>query len=168
MRTGGNYQLDLFNNWGAQPAYAIANIQTLFRDVNLDGTTGKTYDDWAFFTSPHENLHMYHLQTGDGTLGWAYRDAMYSSVHCLSCHNVHGSNTQWGWVHDSLQFNHYAGAGSDQYGMIGAALNTLGNYPTSCTFNCHFYLDTTYSWFEPSGECEGLPCASCNSAGCIP
>ncbi|NTW58114.1 MAG: hypothetical protein HGB21_01835 [Nitrospirae bacterium] len=150
MKAGGNYATDLFNNNGVLPAYAIANIQTLFRDVNL-GTTGKTYDDPVSFSSNHENLHMYHLQIGPA---WNYRDSIPSSIVCVSCHSVHGSNTQWGWVHDSLQFSHVTGSGSDQYGMIGAApLSLLGNYPTSCTFNCHdVFGTTTHSWFEPSDE----------------
>jgi hypothetical protein len=146
MRTGGNYALDLAE-WGALPAYAITNIQTLFRDVNL-GTTGKAYDDPAFFSSAHENLHMYHLQISPA---WNYRGSANSAIVCLSCHSVHGSNTQWGWVHDELQFNRYP-VGTDQYGMIGVSLNQLGNYPTSCTFNCHDILGTTHGWFEPSDE----------------
>jgi predicted CxxxxCH...CXXCH cytochrome family protein len=148
MRMGGNYQLDLFAGSGVLPAYAIANIQTLFRDVNL-GTTGKAYDDSAIAGSAHENLHMYHMQIGPA---WDYRDSVPSSIVCLSCHSVHGSNTQWGWVYDSLQLSHVAGVGGDQYGMIGVALNQLGNYPTSCTFNCHDVLGATHSWFEPSDE----------------
>jgi hypothetical protein len=148
MRTGGKYALDLFNNHGALPAYATANIQTFFRDVNL-GTTGKAYDDPAFFGSAHENLHMYHLQIGSA---WNYRDAIPSSIVCVSCHSVHGSNTQWGWLHDTLLFSRMAGSGGDQFGRIGAALDSLGNYPTSCTFNCHNILGPTSSWFEPSDE----------------
>jgi hypothetical protein len=147
MRTGGNYQLDLAGA-GVLPAYAVANIQTLFRDVNL-GTTGRPYDDPAFFGSAHENLHMYHVQIGPA---WIYRDSIPSSIVCISCHNVHGSETQWGWVHDSLLFSHVSGSGGDQYGRIGAVLNTLGSYPTSCTFNCHNIFGTTSSWFEPSDE----------------
>jgi predicted CxxxxCH...CXXCH cytochrome family protein len=148
MKAGGNYATDLFNNNGVLPAYAIANIQTLFRDVNL-GTTGKAYDDPTFFSSAHENLHMYHLQIGPA---WNYRDSIPSSIVCVSCHSVHGSNTQWGWVHDELQFSHFT-VGADQYGMIGAApLSLLGNYPTSCTFNCHDMFGPTHSWFEPSDE----------------
>ncbi len=146
MRAGGNYATDL-SYFGAVPAYTLPNIQTLFRDVDL-GTTGKSYDDPSPFSSPHENLHMYHLQIGPA---WNYRGSIASSIVCLSCHSVHGSNTQWGWVHDELLFNHFS-AGADQYGMIGVALNQLGFYPTSCTFNCHDLLDTTHSWYEPSGE----------------
>lgn len=147
MSPTGNYALDLPT--GVLPAYAIGGIQTLFRDVNL-GSTGKVYDDWPFFSAAHENLHMYHVQIGLNA--WDYRDSIPSSVVCVSCHSVHGSNTQWGWVYDSIQFSHVTGTAGDQYGKIGAALNLLGNYPTSCAFNCHGILGPTSSWFEPSDE----------------
>ncbi len=149
MRPGGNYALDLFARWGVPPPYSLGSIQTLFRDVNL-GTTGKPYDDFPVFGSAHENLHLFHLQIGPNT--WNYRDLYPSSIVCLSCHSVHGSNTQWGWVYDTILFDHHAGIGTDQYGQIGAPLATLGNYPTSCAFNCHGTLGTTSSWFEPSDE----------------
>jgi hypothetical protein len=152
MRTGGNYQLDLAGN-GVLPAYAITNIQTLFRDVNL-GTTGKAYDDSTIWSSVHENLHMYHVQIGSA---WNYRDTMSSSIVCLSCHSVHGSNTQWGWVHDEMAYGHYAGSGADEYGMMLVPKANLSAYPTSCRFNCHDVFEntlgvTTHSWFEPSDE----------------
>jgi predicted CxxxxCH...CXXCH cytochrome family protein len=148
MKANGNYALGLASE-GAVPAYTTANIQTLFRDVNL-GTTGKAYDDSAFFSSDHENLHMYHLQIGPA---WNYRDSTSSSVVCLTCHSVHGSNTPFGWVHDEMLFSHFAGAGADAYGMLGAPLN-LPNYPVSCTFNCHDpgIVGVLHSWFEPSDE----------------
>ncbi|MHB8845017.1 MAG: hypothetical protein ACYC7L_09765 [Nitrospirota bacterium] len=87
-----------------------------------------------------------------GLNAWDYRDMVPSSIVCVSCHSVHGSNTQWGWVYDSIQFSHFTGTAGDQYGKIGAALNLLGNYPTSCAFNCHDIFGPTSSWFEPSDE----------------
>jgi hypothetical protein len=149
MRSGGNYAQELINYFDAIPPYYTPAIQTLFRDRNLDGSTGKPYDDPTYETG-YQNLHMWHVQS---PAAWNYRGTILSSIVCLSCHSVHGSNTQWGWVHDSLQFSHVAGSGSDQYGMIGAApLSLLGNYPTSCAFNCHDIYGTTHSWFEPSNE----------------
>ncbi len=149
FKQGGKYDLEfLASNPTVVPPYYITSIQTKFRDVDL-GTTGKVYDDPASFSDPHTNLHYYHVQIGPA---WNYRDSLPSSIVCISCHNVHGSNTQWGWVYDEIQFSHYVGTGSDQYGMIGEPLGSLSNYPTSCTFNCHNYLDITHSWFEPSDE----------------
>ncbi len=149
FKQGGKYDLEfLASNPTVVPPYYIPSIQTKFRDVNL-GTTGKAYDDPALFSDPHTNFHLYHVQIGPA---WNYRDFLSSSIVCISCHNVHGSNTQWGWVYDEIQFSHYLGTGSDQYGMIGEPLGSLSNYPTSCTFNCHNNLGITHSWFEPSDE----------------
>ncbi len=151
MRADGIFATDLLATWGVLPAYTIADIQTLFRDVNL-GTTGKAYDDLAFFSSAHENLHMYHVQAGDTFYGWRYRDTTLSAITCISCHSVHGSNTQWGWVHDAMLFSHLSGTGGDQYGRIGVDPSNLDVYPISCTFSCHMFFPTTSSWFEPSQE----------------
>ncbi|MDH4162301.1 MAG: hypothetical protein OEW15_06370 [Nitrospirota bacterium] len=149
MQAGGNYAVDLFNTSGALPAYTIPNIKTRFRDVNL-GITGKAYDDLPLFGT-YINLHMLHLQTEPD--GWKYRGSILSSIVCNSCHEVHGSNTQWGWVHDSMLYDHYAGIGGDQYSLIGAAV-TLGSYPTSCAINCHDpgIWGITHGWFQPSQE----------------
>jgi len=144
VKQGGNYDIP-----GNPIPYYLSGIQTLFRDRNSNLQT-RFYEDPVFFSAAYENLHFYHLQIGPGA--WNYRDSIPSSVGCLACHSVHGSNTQWGWVHDSLLFSHFTGSGTEQYGMIGAALNSLGNYPTSCAFNCHPFFGTTHSWFEPSGE----------------
>lgn len=149
-RLGGNY--DVLGD-GAPP-YNIPNITTKFRDQNHPVNTGKPYDDPTYFTG-YSNLHYWHLQTADA---WQYRGSINSSVNCLSCHNVHGSNTQWGWVYDELQYNHYSGTGSDQYGKIGGNLDSLTNYPTNCAYNCHTIMRDydgvypTYNWFEPAGE----------------
>jgi hypothetical protein len=144
-KQGGNYDI-------AGTPYYIPAILTLFRDRNYVSTPTRTYENPTYFSGPYENLHFYHLQIGPDA--WKYRDSLTptSSVVCLSCHSVHGSNTQWGWVHDTLLFSHVTGSGTEQYGMIGAALNSLGNYPTSCAFNCHPFFGTTHSWFEPSNE----------------
>jgi hypothetical protein len=149
MKAGGHYDADLLM-WGITPPYYIAAIQTLFRDVNL-GTTGKTYDDPPWFAN-YQNLHYEHLQLGPAA--WKYRGSTdyTSSIVCLSCHSVHGSNTQWGWVYDEMLFSHYTGSVGDQYGMLGSPA-TLGKYPTSCAINCHAPgFGITHSWFEPSQE----------------
>jgi hypothetical protein len=147
-RLGGNYDI-----WGdGPPPYNIPNILTKFRDQNHDGTTGKSYDDPYYFTGL-SNLHYFHLQSA---WGWNYRGSVYSSINCLSCHNVHGSNTESGWVYDEMAYTHYTGAGSDQYGSMNIdMLNldpTIEAYPVNCINSCHGILGKTYNWFEPSGE----------------
>ncbi|MDP2157386.1 MAG: hypothetical protein Q8K68_06730, partial [Nitrospirota bacterium] len=143
-RLGGNYDI---NGEGAPP-YNLPNILTLFRDRNGQGS-GKPYDNPLFWTNLYTNLHYFHVQSG----GWSYRGATSSSMNCIACHNVHGSNTVSGWAYDEIQYNRHTGTGSDQYGTIDAANYTiLSNYPTNCTFNCHSVQGKTHNWFEPPGE----------------
>jgi predicted CxxxxCH...CXXCH cytochrome family protein len=157
FKQDGKYDIDFAVN-GVTPPYFIPSIQTHFRDVNLFLTpfaTGKPYDDRVSAGGQHSNLHLFHIQWFTFFIGpeWRYRDSIPSSIVCISCHNIHGSDTQWGWVYDTLQFSNTT-VGTDQYGMIGAPVDVLTSYPTSCgTFNCHTNLDgPTHSWFEPSDE----------------
>lgn len=140
-RLGGNY--DIIGD--GPPPYDIPNIMTQFRD-RYD-SSGLFYDDGGSFTA-YSNLHYFHIQGG----AWRYRDVQSSTIQCIACHNVHGSNTQWGSVHDEFVFGHFSGAGLDQYGMIGAPMSSLSNYPFSCSFNCHTFMGTTHSWFAPPNE----------------
>lgn len=152
MSATGNYAATLLTSYSATTPYATTGIRTLFRDVSI-GITGKAYDDWSFFGG-YLNLHIFHVQMGPSA--WKYRGVVDSSVSCLACHSMHGSNSAWGWVYDEMQFDHYAGSGMDQYGMLGLPA-ALGNHPTSCTWNCHdpaggWFFGPTHSWFEPSQE----------------
>jgi hypothetical protein len=144
-KQGGNYDLE-HQSWGATTPYYIPAIQTRFRDKNNQGS-GKTYDDPSFWFS-YFNLHFFHIQGG----WWLYRDTYDSSISCIACHNVHGSNTRWGWLYDTMQYNHYL-SGGDEYGTMDAPdYSILSQFPTSCAFNCHSIQGKTYNWFEPSGE----------------
>jgi hypothetical protein len=142
----GNYDVD--HGGAGNPPYYIPAIQTLFRDRYDDA--GQSYDDAMGFRLPgtYWNLHFLHLQLA---WGWNYRDIPGSSyVHCLSCHNVHGSDTQWGWLYDEMGFNHFAGAGSDEYGAIND-IAAMSDFPIGCTNNCHT-IAVTEMWFEPPNE----------------
>lgn len=143
-RRGGNYD----TRGDGPPPYDIPNIMTKFRDKNGQGS-GKAYDDPNYWGGML-NLHYFHIQGGT----YQYRDLYPSTITCITCHNVHGSNTQWGAVYDEMQYTHFTGTGADQYGKIGAAGSTLNNFPTSCrTFNCHSgMMGVTSNWFEPAGE----------------
>lgn len=146
VKQGGKYDND--HGWfGTVPPYYISAIITKFRD-RYDNS-GKTYDDDIGWRSPgtYYNLHYYHLEEGSG---WDYRGSIASNTNCITCHSVHGSDTQWGWVHDQIQFGHYSGAGSDQYGAINN-IGAMDVYPVNCAFNCHSVV-STFQWFEPSGE----------------
>jgi len=142
----GNYDID--HEGAGNPPYYISAIQTSFRD-RYDNS-GLSYDDSQGWRSPGEywNLHFLHLQL---QWGWNYRDVPGSSyVHCLSCHNVHGSDTRWGWLYDGMGFNHFAGVGSDEYGVI-YNIAAMSDFPIGCTNNCHT-MTATEMWFEPPNE----------------
>lgn len=142
-RLGGNFDI----RGDGPPPYNIPNIMTKFRDINTS-TLGKVYDDPSYYFGERFNLHYFHVQGG----AYKYRDIYSSSITCISCHNVHGSNTQWGAVYDEMQFSHFNGSGGDVYGRIVAPMSTLSTFPTSCTYNCHNIMGTTSSWFEPANE----------------
>jgi hypothetical protein len=148
MKQGGAYAIEaLISNPDVAPPYFIPAIQTRFRDHN--GVSANIYDDPVFF-GQFLNLHLFHLQI---PISWNYRDSIRSSIHCLSCHSIHGSNTPFGWVHDEMLFSHFTGVGTDTYSMMDdVVLDQLDVYPTSCVFNCHSIMGTTHGWFEPSGE----------------
>jgi hypothetical protein len=145
VRQYGNYDWD--HGWGLNPPYYLPGIATMFRDRNDQGS-GNFYDDVAWWAR-YFNLHYFHLE--DWT--WNYRDTYPSAASCTTCHNVHGSDTPWGWVYDEMQLQHHQGSGSDEYAALEYSdPNTLSYYPVSCTFNCHHIMPPTYMWFEPSGE----------------
>lgn len=143
----GNYDID--HGGAGNPPYYISAIQTSFRD-RYDNA-GQSYDDSQGWRSAGDywNLHFLHLQLA---WGWNYRDVPDSSyVHCLSCHNVHGSDTRWGWLYDEIGFNHFSGAGGDEYGSI-YNIPAMSIFPIGCTDNCHDIGGATDMWFEPPNE----------------
>ncbi len=131
------------------PPYNLSGgIQTHFRDQNYDGTTGKSYDDPAYFFGDFFNLHWFH--TGSQT--WGYRGtAPNTGISCLACHSVHGTNTQWGMVHDQLQYGETITNG-DSYGRMSGNPVLLNQYPTYCMINCHAIIAPTSNWFMPTNE----------------
>jgi hypothetical protein len=146
VQAGSNYDWDHYW-WGIFPPYNLPNIMTRFSDRNTN-TPGIFYDDTNFMGS-HLNLHYWHL---DDTL-FRYRDFYdWTGITCITCHNVHGSDTPWGWVYDEMQLQHYT-VGTDEYGVMEYVdVNTLSNYPFGCNWNCHSVLGQTYMWFEPPDE----------------
>jgi hypothetical protein len=141
----------------ANPPYHLSAIQTKFRDQNNRGT-GKAYDDSNlyidFWLSGYNsvNLHWVHI----ASFPWRYRDSIASYISCTACHNVHGTNSQWGMTYDEMSYQRFQ-SGSDWYGKMGATNPyTLGQFPISCDMRCH---DTSYSvgfdsssWYEPPNE----------------
>lgn len=145
-KQGGNYDME-HQSWGATTPYYLPNIMTNFRDKNNQGS-GKPYDDDSFWFQ-YFNLHFFHIQIGPA---YRYRDSIDSSIVCITCHNVHGSNTQWGWLYDQVQYNHYIDGNNEYATMDMPDYQNLSLYPTGCSINCHQIQGKTYNWFEPSGE----------------
>ncbi len=156
VKAGSKYDNNHLWGSGITPPYYIPSTITRFKD-RYDGSA-KFYDDQDGWREPgtYYNLHFYHLQEydyWDNRGAWKYRDNVYSLTHCLTCHNVHGSNTAQGWIYDEMQYNHYAGQENDLYGKIGLPnLNLLDVYPIGCAYNCHSTFGAKHNWFEPAGE----------------
>jgi len=148
VRQGGHYDNDLA--WGVFPPYFVPDIMTTFRDRNENSP--KLYDDRPWWGGSWNNLHFFHLELP----AWWYRDTYDSGVNCITCHDMHGSDTQWGWVYDEIQLRHYAGEGSDEYAVMEHLyidVKTMSYYPVSCSFNCHAVLTpVSHMWFEPPNE----------------
>jgi predicted CxxxxCH...CXXCH cytochrome family protein len=127
-------------------------IKTKFRDRNGQ-LSGNFYDNPLFFTSSQPNLHWFHI----GLQTWNYRgtalnlNTANSGISCTACHSVHGSNTQFGMVYDSVLYGHTTVA-LDTFSMMSVDFATLNQYPTYCAFNCHDIQGTTHGWFEPANE----------------
>ncbi len=150
VQAGSNYDWDHYWSWyggPSTPPYYIPNISTTFRDRNSQ-RTGRSYDDvswWGDFF----NLHFWHLDD----FSWNYRNTYASGITCISCHNVHGSNTQFGWIYDELGWAHDTGVGSEEYATMANPANTM-SYPVSCTSDCHLPSvgGLTHMWFSPPNE----------------
>lgn len=143
----------------AYPPYDVPAITTRFRDQNHRGT-GLPYDDasiWIDFWlqgATSVNLHWVHIAWD---FFWQYRGFLYSGTSCTACHNVHGTNTSWGMVHDEMGYAHYDGAGGDKYAqMNGVDPYVLDQYPTYCAYGCHRPTTPGFgkasAWFELPNE----------------
>jgi hypothetical protein len=162
---GGNYdqaygpnQIPLLRSIAtvSNPPYILVDgIQTKFRDQNNNHATGKFYDDRPL-AGDFLNLHWYHI----GIQAWSYRgsaqDLIFctdcTGISCTACHSVHGSNTQWGMVYDSMLYSQTT-VSVDTFSMMSVDPTTLEQYPTYCAFNCHNNLpNPTHGWFDPANE----------------
>lgn len=155
-RAGGNYDLWGQYWWyGAPTPYDIPNILTKFSDKNVQGS-GELYDDemnWGQYW----NLHFFHLDDPVGS--WFYRGVVtgwWAPTSCIACHDMHGSDTPWGFLYDEFKYARYYGSGSDEYGQMDINPLALPQHPINCssTFNCHknMYPKPTHNWFSPPNE----------------
>ncbi len=97
-------------------------------------------------------------------------DNLRENIVCVNCHNVHGSNTQYGALYDDLGYTHTTTANGNTYGAmkpeaygVGGGAYSLDDYPTYCRNSCHIgnrktnYMDwiepyETRAWFDPIPE----------------
>ncbi len=77
---------------------------------------------------------------------------------CVQCHNVHGTNTPVGSIHDEMGYTRTTTANGNSYGTmkpeaygIDAGGYSLDNYPTYCRNNCHSgnRNDQYFDWPDP-------------------
>ena len=174
---GGNYDYDLSItppsmhgspvtiSFGVPPYYN-SGIQTRFIDTDGNqhggGGGGSKYQ-----------LHWYHISMKVPNSGatvvdaWLYRGqgnqsscagchssgstiTTGSKATCISCHNVHGSNTTFGFLYDEFDMTHDAG---ETTGTMGLPKADLVNSPFYCGVQtCHGgSIDTNYI-YSPTGE----------------
>jgi hypothetical protein len=176
-KKGGNYDW----LWAPLPDDGLPGntfdtpIQSKFRYRYADGSSSPYPDYWGgveqsynddfgylFGTSyiPLHNWHMSPLEDMYFATSWAYRGLELTRPTCTTCHSVHGSNTQSGWIYDQVMFKHYDGKGGSpdkystaEYGNYGPYYgDTYNYYPTNCAYSCHRYFGPDRVWYEPSNE----------------
>ena len=132
---------------GNSPPYYTAGTVTRFSDHNVTGDPFGLNDP-TFWGPAETNLHWFHIEI----VGSDHRGTGASSgFKCMNCHDVHGSATPYGALHDALAYTHTFD-GTNTYGTIGTALGNLSNPPTNCGFNCHTFQGVTRAWFDPLVE----------------
>lgn len=140
---------DNHHGWWVWPPYYIANITTYFRDANISGLSpAKPYNDTPDWGNYH-NLHYWHLEDGL----WNYRGTTYSGVSCTTCHSVHGSNTEFGYVYDEFELTRYVMPNGDEYATINKA--NLASQPINCNWwgaGCHNVMGDKHMWYFPTNE----------------
>lgn len=133
---------------GNNPPYYTSGVTTQFSD-HIEAGDPFGLNDPAFWGPPDMNLHWFHL----GILGSDFRGSgTTSAIVCVNCHDVHGSDTPHGAVHDALGYTSATDASGNRWGEMTLDLGLLGNHPTYCGFNCHTIQGPTRAWFDPISE----------------
>ncbi len=169
VKQGGNYDYNLAINprmgpsivFGTPPYYnSKLKIDFVDSDAHIHGSTRSQYK---------YQLHWFHLSMRIRTDSdiWLYRgegtpltscNGCHSSepiegnkASCITCHNVHGSNSSVGMVYDELNITHNENGTA---GFLGSDKNTLSAAPVYCgTSECHSSVISENNYiFDPSGE----------------
>ena len=155
----------------AYPPYYTSGITTHFADHDEPG------DPWGLndgqipgcgFLYPcvptDNNLHWLHLGMYDSFFRGDISVRSSGLVICSNCHSVHGSNTQYGAVHDEMGYTNITDGNGNTHGKMrdeaynesypGAdpTQNYLETYPTYCSMSCHEKTGPTRAWFSPLSE----------------
>jgi len=141
--------LDHSYGLGGTIPYYTHMVTTNFRDHNRAVDPDGLND--PVFWGENMNLHWWHLSLPSNFRG----TGSGSYIVCVNCHNVHGSNTQYGAVYDSLGYTNITTPGGNTYGKMADSVyagSVLNNHPTNCSFNCHSIQGVTRAWFDPLAE----------------
>ncbi len=132
---------------GVKPPYYIPSMTTHFADHNsaTDPDVLSDVNTWCF---SEKNLHWFHMRRGTNFRGTGA--SAFSS--CVNCHDVHGSNTQYGAVYDEFNYINATTSNGNIYGKMDDIYSTsayLGGYPFFCN-GCHPQgVGVTRAWFSP-------------------
>jgi hypothetical protein len=160
-KQGGHYDV----TWAPSPySSPTTTIRSHFRDRYISSASlypsywlgvNQAYNDNFFTSDPYTPLHNYHLSPTDGWMQniWDYRGSGTTGrASCVTCHNVHGSNTPVRSVYDEFGLVRGSNFGIDEYVALTSP-NTLDTFPINCTYSCHgIYGVETFYWHTPADE----------------
>jgi len=159
-RQGGNYDV-----WWAPSPYSTptTSIRSLFRDRYIWDSANyplywngvnQAYND-NFFGDTYAPLHNYHLSPTDGWMQnvWDYRrSGDVGRASCITCHNVHGTNSAVRSTYEELGLVRGIGLGSDAFVTFGGIYG-LQTGPINCTtLECHSNAGPSSYWHSPPDE----------------
>jgi predicted CxxxxCH...CXXCH cytochrome family protein len=158
-KQGGNYDV-----WWAPSPYSTPtmSIRSLFRDRYIGlpasyppywNSNDQVYND-NFWGDPFTPLHNYHLSPIDSAMQnvWDYRrSGDVGRATCITCHNVHGTNSAVRSTYDELGLGRGIGVGTDAFVIFGG-YNVLQTGPINCAMECHSINGTSYYWYTPANE----------------
>jgi hypothetical protein len=166
VRFGGMLDTGYGGSWGPRgwnPPYDTGGaFLTRFADHNIASDPSFILNDYGIWGPPDANRHWFHLGLRMASFrgpGNCMSNVNCSGITCVNCHDVHGSNIQYGGVYDELAYTNTTTAGNIYSQMTLSAyydypgnLNYLSNYPTYCSFNCHHVQGETRAWYYPITE----------------
>ncbi len=145
--------------------YLTTGILTQFRDQFISADT-RTYNDimplFSYSKMPLHNLHLlgsYYdplIPSHENWLSWSYRGEVSETgrITCVSCHNVHGTNTSVGSAYSELLLTRGV-SGPDGYTKLpypAATQDVMMSYPMSCAVDCHGINGPATYWHTPANE----------------